>query len=121
MVRVTAVMALLNVALNLALIPWLEDTGAAIAMTATEALYCVVSMRMAVRVAGGVHWTPMLASPLLAGAACTIPMLLLDDHLAVALAAGGVVYVAAFVLLERAIAPADLRFATSLLRRVVQP
>lgn len=121
MVRVTAVMALLNVALNLALIPWLEDTGAAIAMTVTEALYCIVSLRMAARAAGGVGWVPMLASPLLAAAVSALPMALLDEHLALALAAGSAVYVAVFLLLERAIAPADLRFAGGLLRRIVQP
>lgn len=121
MVRVTAVMALLNVVLNLALIPSMDDTGAAIAMTVTVAMYCVASLWMAARAAGGVDWMPMLASPLLAGAACAIPMALLDDQLAAALAAGVAVYVAAFVLLERAIAPADLRFAGGLLRRMVQP
>lgn len=121
MVRVTALMALLNVVLNLVLIPWLEDTGAAIAMTVTEALYCVVSLRMAVRAAGGADWVSMLASPLVAGAACAVPMALLDDRLALALVAGGVVYVAVFVLIERAIAPADLKFAGGLLRRIAQP
>lgn len=121
MVRVTAAMALLNVALNLALIPWLEETGAAIAMTVTEVLYCVVAVRMAVRAAGGVDWVPMLASPLAAGALSAIPMLLLDDHLAVALAAGAAMYAVAFIALERAIAPGDLSFARSLLRRAAQP
>jgi O-antigen/teichoic acid export membrane protein len=121
MVRVTAAMAIVNVVLNIALIPSLEDTGAAIAMTVTEALYCVVALRMAVHAAGGADWVPMLASPLAAGALCAVPMLLLDDHLFAALALGGVVYVGAFAALERAIAPADLRFATSMLRRVVRP
>jgi O-antigen/teichoic acid export membrane protein len=122
MVRVTGVMALLNVVLNLALIPSLEDTGAAIAMTATEALYCVVALRLAVRVAGGVDWPATAASPVLAGALGAVPMLLLQPTgLVPALAAGVVVYLAALAALERAIAPADLKFAAALVRRALQP
>jgi O-antigen/teichoic acid export membrane protein len=121
MVRVTAVVAIVNVLLNIALIPIWEDTGAAVAMTVTEALYCVVSLRMAVRIVGGVDWIGMTASPALAGAMCAVPMLLLDDHLAAALVLGVLVYVAAVAGFERTIAPADLKFATALLRRALHP
>jgi O-antigen/teichoic acid export membrane protein len=119
-VRVTGAMAALNVALNFALIPVLEDRGAAIAMLVTEALYCAAALRMAAVAAGGVTWIAMVAAPLAAAAAMVPVMLALSGSLAPALAAGSAVYLAVYIAVERAVAPGDLRFAVSLIRRFLR-
>jgi O-antigen/teichoic acid export membrane protein len=120
MVKVTAVMAAINVALNIALIPAFDETGAAAAMLVTEAAYCAVSLTMAARVVGGVDWLTTMAGPLLAGAIMVAPALLLADSLAPAMLAAGAVYLVALAALERMISPADFNFAAGLLRRVLR-
>jgi O-antigen/teichoic acid export membrane protein len=120
MVKVTGWMALVNIALNVALIPPLEDTGAAIAMTFTEALYCIVSMRLAIQTAGGVDWPAMVASPLAGGVVAAGVMAALSSSLALALAAGTAAYIVVFVVVERTTAPTDLQFAATMLRRVLR-
>jgi O-antigen/teichoic acid export membrane protein len=117
MIRITAPMVALNVALNLALIPSLEDRGAALAMLVTEAVFVAVAMRVASDEVGGLRWGPMLGAPLLAGAAMAVPMILLTGLPLVALVAGVLVYAGAFVLLERAISPSDLSFILGALSR----
>jgi O-antigen/teichoic acid export membrane protein len=120
MVRVTALMGVLNIALNLALIPALEEKGAAIAMLVTEVLYAAVALRLAVRAVDGVSWRAMAASPLAGGAAMVPLTLALSGSLAAALVAGALAYLVVYVVVERAIAPVDLRFATDMLRRMLR-
>jgi O-antigen/teichoic acid export membrane protein len=115
-VRISAAMVALNVALNLALIPPFEASGAAAAMLVTELAFGALAMRLAIREAGGVELRSMTAAPLLAGAAMLAVMLALASVPAASLAAGAVVYVAVFLLLERSISPGDLDFARTLLR-----
>lgn len=116
-VWVTAAMLLLNLALNAVLIPEYEDVGAAMAMLGTNAVSAVIVVGMANRRAGGISFPATLASPLLAGAAAAAVMLALDDVFIAALAAGGAVYAALFLALERIFSPADLEFAAGLVRR----
>jgi O-antigen/teichoic acid export membrane protein len=120
MVRVTALMGVLNIALNLALIPALEEKGAAIAMLVTEVLYAAVALRLAVRAVDGVSWRAMAASPLAGGAAMVPLTLALSGSLAAALVAGALAYLVVYVVVERAIAPVDQRFATDMLRRMLR-
>jgi O-antigen/teichoic acid export membrane protein len=112
----TAAMVVLNVVLNLVLIPPYEEAGAAAAMVATELVFLGVLLLMAVRVVGGLDW-PKVVSPLLAGAAMAAVLAVLSAPLAWALLAGGAVYAAVFLAAERLLAPEDLRFAAGLLRR----
>jgi hypothetical protein len=105
------------VILNVLLIPSLEDTGSAIAMLATEIVFVTVAMVVSSRTVGGIDWRPMLAAPLAAGAVMVPVTLLLADLFVVAVLAGLIVYIAAFVLVERAVSPADLRFVGDLLKR----
>jgi O-antigen/teichoic acid export membrane protein len=118
MVWLSAAMTALNVALNLALIPGLDERGSAIAMLATEAAFLVLAFRMALRTIGtGVRWLSMTGAPLLAGLAMCGAMLPLRHSPLPALVAGAVVYPLAFVALERLISPDDLRFVAGYLRR----
>ena len=117
MIRITAPMVAINVALNLALIPSLEERGAALAMLVTEALFVAVSIRVAADEVGGLQWGSMVGAPFLAGAAMALPMVLLTGFPLAALAAGLLVYAVAFVLLERAISPSDLSFIAGALSR----
>ncbi len=119
MIRITAPIVAVNVALNLALIPSLEDRGAALAMLVTEALFVAVAIRVAADEVGGLPWASMVGAPLLAGAAMAVPTVLLAGLPVAAAAAGLLVYGIAFVLLERAISPGDLSFIAATFRRLV--
>lgn len=119
MIRITAPMVAVNVALNLALIPSLEDRGAALAMLVTEALFVAVAIRVAADEVGGLRWASLVAAPLLAGGAMAVSMLLLAGLPLVALAAGLLVYAVAFVLLERMISPSDLSFIATTFGRLL--
>jgi O-antigen/teichoic acid export membrane protein len=120
MVWVTGAMALLNVVLNLVLIPSLEDRGAAIAMTATEIVYAVVALVMAARVLGGVNWLGMLGGPAAASAVMVVPALVFGNSLVVGVAASLGAYLVALLIVERLTSPGDVAFVTGLLRRVLR-
>jgi O-antigen/teichoic acid export membrane protein len=117
MLKIVAVAAAANLALNLVLIPPLDEVGAALAMLLAELLYVALALRLAVQVAGGIDWRSVLAAPLLAGLAMAGPMLLLGDSLAVAVVSGVAVYVAVAVAVEHLTGGGDLRFAIDVLRR----
>lgn len=111
-------MTVLNIGLNVALIPGLEERGAAIAMLATEAVFVALALGMAVRTLGtGLSWTTMSASPLLAGLAMAGVVLALSGTPVLALAAGVVVYALVFAGAERLISPGDLSFVLDFVRR----
>ena len=116
-VPVVAAAAIANLALNLALVPPLDDTGAALAMLASELLYVVLALRLAVPAAGGTDWRSMLAGPLAGGVAMVAPMLLLDGIWPVAVVAGTAVYVAVAAVVDRLVDPGDLRFVVDIFRR----
>lgn len=119
MIRITAPMVAVNVALNLALIPSLEDRGAALAMLITEALFVAVAIRVAGDEVGGLRWWSLVGAPLLAGGLMALSMVLLAGLPAVALIVGLLVYTVAFVVLERAISPADLHFMSESVSRLL--
>jgi O-antigen/teichoic acid export membrane protein len=117
-VWLSGAMTVLNVALNLALIPSLHERGAAIAMLVTEAVFLVLAFRLAVRAIGArIDWLSMTAAPLLAGLAMAAATLALRHTPGVALAIGAVVYPATFVLAERLISPDDLAFVRDFAQR----
>lgn len=118
MVALTAIVAAINISLNLVLIPLYGDVGAAAAMLATEAIYVVWVVRRARRaVHGGIRWRSTLTGALTAGVGMAATGLLAHANLAAALAAGGVVYLVLLVFLERLLSPVDLAFAVDVVRR----
>lgn len=116
-VKVTAWMVLLNAVLNVALIPLLADRGSATAMLVTEAAFIAISLLWSVRLVGGVNWWAMSGAPLLAGLAMALAILPLRAHLLPGALVGAAVYVLALVALQLVIAPQDVNFALSLVRR----
>jgi O-antigen/teichoic acid export membrane protein len=117
LVAVIGVGALLNLALNLALVPALDGTGAALAMLVSEvALACAV-LAIAIRTVRGVGVLPTVAAPGLAGAAMAGVMLPLASTLPAALAAGALAYLLVFVLVERRLGSGDLELARDMVRR----
>ena len=101
---------ILNVGLNIALIPTLEQDGAALAMLVTYVLFSVALVRLSAHSVGGIHLTQTLGAALAAGAAMATVAYLIQEPLWLALAACVPVYCGVFGLVERAIAPADFRF-----------
>lgn len=118
MIALTAIIAAVNVALNLILIPLYSDVGAAAAMLATEVIYVAWVMHRAYRaVRGGIQWRSTLTGALTAGTGMAATGLLLHANLAAALAAGGVVYLVLLVFIERLLSPVDVAFAVGIVRR----
>jgi len=118
MVKLTAAMVALNVVLNVALIPELDESGAATAMLVTEAMFVLLAMRVAVREVGGIDWRSMLGAPAVAGLAMAGVLVALESLPAVALAAGAIVYAGAYLAVERTFSPDDLAFLrATVLRR----
>jgi O-antigen/teichoic acid export membrane protein len=117
-VWLSGAMTLLNVALNLALIPGLHERGAAIAMLVTEAAFLVLVLRMALRAIGArVDWVSTTVAPLVAGLVMAGATFALRHTPGLALATGVVLYPAAFVLAERLVSPDDLAFVVDFARR----
>lgn len=119
MLPLTAAMVVVNLGLNAALIPALEEDGAAMAMLVTEAVFGIAALRLAIRETGEPPWATLLAGPLLAGAAMVVPLLVLRDVTLLAILAGLAVYLAVVVAIERRVSPGDLAFAATLIRRRV--
>jgi len=117
MVKLTASAVFLNATLNVALIPSLEDSGAALAMLLTEVALVVASLWLASREVGGVDWLHTLAGPLGGGAAMAAVMVALGSLPLVALVAGVAVYSAALAAVERVASPGDLDFVVGIARK----
>lgn len=117
MVYTVAVAAVVNLVLNLTLIPPFEGVGAALAMLGSFAVYTAIAFWQAVDELERVNWVSMLAAPAVASAAMAVPLVLLAGIWPVAALAGGVVFVAVYAAVDRVVDPDDLRFVVDLLRR----
>jgi O-antigen/teichoic acid export membrane protein len=117
MVYTVAVAAVVNIGLNLALIPSLHEIGAALAMLVSMVVYVIVAMWMAILEVGRMRWTSMLAAPFAAAAAMAAPLIWLGDSLPLALAAGLPVYLAVYAAVDAIVDPDDLRFVIDLVKR----
>ncbi|MHB8695746.1 MAG: MATE family efflux transporter, partial [Solirubrobacteraceae bacterium] len=117
--RVTAAMVLVNIVLNVALIPSLADRGSATAMLVTEAAFLLTVLVPAARLAGPINWWSMAAPPLIAGIAMALAMLPFLPTLASSVAVGAVVYATVLFGLLRVISPSEHAFAIALVRRRV--
>ena len=116
MVYTVAVAAVVNIALNVILIPPLEAEGAALAMLGSMVLYVAIALKLAVLEAVDVAWIRMLAAPLLAAVAMVPPLLALSEIWAIAAGLGAIVYLAVYAVVERVVDPDDLRFVVDLVR-----
>lgn len=112
-----ALALVVNVTLNVVLIPPFEATGAALAMLGTELLLAIGMLWVAIAAVGPPRAAATLAGPLLGAAAMAAAMWPLRDELLPALPLGVVAYLAVFVAIERRTSPEDLRFLTGLVRR----
>ncbi len=101
--------AVQNIVLNLLLIPAFSLYGAAAGTSISEALVATALLALSIRVVGSLDWVRMLGGPVLASALAGAAMVLLRDHLAIAIAAGGVVYTASLIAFERKVYPQDAR------------
>lgn len=107
LVWTTAAAVIVNVALNLILIPRYEASGAAMAMLITELLLAAGVLAIASEVARGLDWKRLFLSPAVAGAATAAVMVALRETPEAAVSAGLGLYAATFLLLERAVSPDD--------------
>ena len=98
----------LNVVLNLALIPELDERGAALAMLVTEVALAAAVLALALRTVAAGRLLPRMAGPLLAGAAALPAMLALGSFPA-RLAVGLALYAAVLLAAERVLDPEGLR------------
>jgi O-antigen/teichoic acid export membrane protein len=106
-----------NVVLNLALIPPLDATGAALGMLGTELLLAIGMVRLAVQQVGRLPLLRIVGAPL-AGAAVMAPVAAaLAWSLPLALVAGASAYAAVLVAVEAKVSPEDLRVARGMARR----
>jgi O-antigen/teichoic acid export membrane protein len=121
MVYTVAVAAVVNIGLNLALIPSLEASGAALAMLLSLIVYVAIALTQARIEVGPINWVSMLAAPSVAAVAMAVPLLLLSGVWPVAIAVGVSVYVAAYVAVDRVVDPDDMQFVIDLVTRRLRP
>jgi len=107
----------LNIALNLALVPPLEATGAALAMLGTELVFAALLLGLVADTIGRPRVITTLLAPALASGGMAAAMWPLREDLLPALPVGVVAYAAIFLAIERLVSPGDLRFLVGLLRR----
>jgi O-antigen/teichoic acid export membrane protein len=115
MVRLTSAMVVLNVLFNVALQPKYGDRAAAGVMTGTLLVFMVMAVRTA---AGGVGGLPLIrvgAGPIAAGLAMLLSVIRIEP-LGLDFVIGLTVYACVLLVVERLVAPDDLRFAWDLLR-----
>jgi O-antigen/teichoic acid export membrane protein len=117
MVYTVSVAAAVNIGLNFALIPPLNENGAALAMLGSMVVYVAIAFTLAVAEVGRIQWASMLAAPAAAAALMAVPLLLLDGLWPVALVAGAAVYLAAYAAVDRVVDPDDLRFVVDLVKK----
>lgn len=111
------VVTVLNIGLNLLLIPLISLEGAALATTATEMLLLVATVGPTRRMLGGVAWARVVTGPGLAAAAAAVVMLALEDWFWLAVATGAGAFVLVLAVVERIAFPADAHAFWAFLRR----
>jgi O-antigen/teichoic acid export membrane protein len=116
-VTVTGVMVVVNVALNFILIPPYGVAGAAAAMLATEAVYLMATMRLALGTVQGIAWVRTAIGALAGGLAMTVASLPLHSNLPAGLASGLCAYLATLFVVERLVSPRDVRFVVRMARK----
>ena len=115
---VTAVAAtVVNIGLNLALIPSLAGTGAAIATTASYLVESAIALWLCFPLTGLIRiWRPLLA-PSVAGLAMAVALAGLQLPIVLEVALSGALYLLLWTAVVRRWAPEQLEVLASLLRR----
>jgi O-antigen/teichoic acid export membrane protein len=113
--------ALLNLVLNLALAPGLEENGAALAMLLSEILLAGAVLAIAIRTVDGIDAVPAIAAPGLAGLAMAGPLLVFQEPLWAAVLVAGASYVLAYVVVDRRVSPGDLELVRDMISRRIRP
>src|ERR1700742_2645070 len=108
--------AVINFGLNFALIPSMDEIGAALAMLISMIAYVIVTNWVALLDVGRIDWFPTVAAPFGASIALAVPLYFLGGSLVLALLVGVPVYLVAYGMIERRVAPADLEFVTGMVR-----
>ena len=111
----------LNVALNLAVIPRYSFQGAAVATFATEVVEAALLLMVFVRASGRPQLERVVLVPVAAAAVMLAGLLASGARDAVAVVVGGALYGLALPVCARLLAPADSRRALQLVRRRLKP
>jgi O-antigen/teichoic acid export membrane protein len=109
--RVCAVVVVLNLALNLALIPPLEATGAALAAALSSVALAVLGAVRISSLTGRLNVLRAFAGPAAGGAVMAALMLAVSLPLVAEAALGTAAYALVLFLLERRLFPQDLELA----------
>jgi O-antigen/teichoic acid export membrane protein len=117
MMIVFGLIALENILANLVLIPWLSLDGAALGTSLSTLLLSASLLGCAQQSAGRLEWARILAGPTMAALVAGGAMFLLRENLALAVIAGGAVYLAVLFLFERRLFPDDAQAVFDLLPR----
>ncbi len=114
LVVLTGSITLLNIALNLVLIPEFDQDGAAAAMLISEALFAIGGLVIASRRLGGFAWLNAFFAPLTAAAAMLLLTVVAPGPALVVGPLAVILYVAVFLGVERLVSPDDFRFVAEL-------
>jgi O-antigen/teichoic acid export membrane protein len=106
--KIYAAVTVLNLCLNLLLIPRLSFRGAAISTSLTEVLLCAALFAPTLRVIGLDTLKRIVAGPIIAVLAAAPPMAMLRPNPLIAVALSTTVYATVLLLLEKFLYPSDL-------------
>jgi O-antigen/teichoic acid export membrane protein len=106
-----------NIGLNMVLIPRFSLDGAAFATSLCETLSAAMMLGLALRAAGAIDVRAVAVGPVVASALAAGAMVLLHDQVLAAIPVSAAVYVGALVLYERRFHPHDHERVMSFLRR----
>ena len=109
--------AIVNIGLNLILIPAYSLDGAAFVTSLSQLLCCTIMVALALRASGPVDVRTIAGGPVLASALAGGTMAVLHDEILIAVPAGVLVYVAALMLFERRFHPRDYDRVMRFVRR----
>ena len=109
--------AIVNIGLNLVLIPEYSLDGAAFVTSFSQLLCGAIMMTLALRASGRLDVGTILGGPVLASALAAGAMALLYDEILIAVPASVLVYAAALALFERRFHPRDYERVTRFVRR----
>jgi O-antigen/teichoic acid export membrane protein len=120
--KTQGLVAVQNVVANVAFIPLFGLSAAALNATISEALLAGALLTLAWRHVGGIDVRRVAAGPVLAGIACGLAMLALQEDFGTATLAGGAAYAIVLAAWERLVYPDDARaIADFILRRQTPP
>ncbi len=109
--------AVVNIGLNLVLIPAYSLDGAAFVTSVSQLLSAAIMVTLALRASGPVDTRTIVGGPVLASALAGGTMALLHDEILIAAPAGALVYVVVLALFERRFHPHDYERVMRFVRR----